>query len=163
MPASRRRGIKIGCHYSLTQFFFNLPRSSRYASYLPTYLRVYVCVCIHIRRASKPLRTRAVSSSSNFCDASSLRVFPGSSSSSRAPEADTFPRHERDSQAFMRISIYSGTLRIFCLDDEGKSAFDNDDGEINETIDLRVTFNRRLLRHRSSLDLLGCSLARVSS
>ena len=40
---STSRGIKIGCHYSLTQFFFNLPRSSRYASYL----LIHVCMCIY--------------------------------------------------------------------------------------------------------------------
>lgn len=121
-----------------------------------TYLLNYVCVrvCIHIQQPSKPLRTRAVSSS-NFCDASSLR-FPRLVFILPRARSGYVPRHERDSQAFMRISIYSDTLRVLFPDDEGRALL--------TTITARLmkrsacAFKSRLHRHRSSLDLLGCSL-----
>lgn len=122
-----------------------------------TYLLNYVCirVGIHIRQSSKPLRTRAVSSS-NFCDASSLR-FPRLVFILPRARSGYVPWHEKGFPSihanFNLFGYASRPLPRWWR----KSAFDDDDDEINETIDLRMTF-KRLHRHRSSLDLLGCSL-----
>jgi len=136
---STSHGIKIGCHYSLTQFFFNLPLVAVRVAvgecvyihiytyvyiyiyiYIHTYLFIYVCVYIHIHQLSKPLRTRAVSSSRPISATSSLRFLRLVFILPRA-QSGYVPQHERDSQAFMRISIYSGTLRVLFLDDEERA------------------------------------------
>jgi len=117
LPTSRHRDIKIGCHYSLTQFFFNLPRPFA-VCVISTYLSMCVCVSLYIQ-PSKPLRRRAVSSSRPI-SASSLR-FPRLVFILPRARNGYVSRHERDSQAFMRISIYSGALRVFFLDDEGRA------------------------------------------
>lgn len=105
------RGIKIGCHYSLTQFFFNLSPLVAVCVIL-TYLST--CVCVHIHQSSKPLRTRAVSSSRSI-SATRLRcVFPSSFSSFRVPEADTslgtkgIRRHSCEFQ-FIRVRFASSS------------------------------------------------------
>lgn len=79
LPAFRHRGIKIGCHYSLTQFFFNLPRSSRGMRH--TYLLIYVCVYTH------PPSFKTTSHTSSFVVQFLRRVFAAFSPARLHPPA----------------------------------------------------------------------------
>lgn len=100
--------------------------------------------------------------SCNFCDASSPCVSPGSSSL-LSISGSGYVSRQRDSQAFMRISIYSGTLCILSTlveHDARRALFDDDDYEINETIDLCVTFKSQLFRHQFSLNFSQHFLSR---
>lgn len=142
----------------LTQFFFNLPRPSRYAPYLPTYLRV--CVRIHTsanlwnhfahEQFRRPVQFLRHVFAAFFLTRFHLAACP---KRIRSSARKGFPGIHAN---FNLFGYASRPLPGWW----GKSAFDDDDGEINETIDLHVTFKSRLLRHRSSLDLLGYSLAR---
>lgn len=134
LTAFLHRGIKIDCHYSLTQFlffFFSIyPSLMLHASYLLTYA-IYVSTTI-FETTSRTTNSSVVSF--NFCDAFSPCVSPGSSSFPSI-SGSRYVSRQRDSQAFMRISIYSGTLCILSAlveHDTGGALFDDDEYEINE-------------------------------
>jgi len=123
------------------------PALSRYASYLPTYLCVYVCLCVYTHPTFETIsQTSSFVVPSNFCvfaTFSSARLHPARPKRIRFSARKGFP------------SIHANFNLFGCasrpLPRWGKSAFDDDNGEINETIGLRVTFKSRLLRRRSSL------------
>lgn len=102
--------------YSLTQFFFqfipsllNLLFSDMlYTSYLLIYT-IYVSI---FETTSHTMSNSVVSC--NFCDAYSPCVSLGSSSL-LSISGSRYVSRQRDSQAFMRISIYSDTLCISSL------------------------------------------------
>lgn len=127
LPASRHRAIKIGCHYSLTQFFFNLPRPPYYASYLLTYLSTYP------HQFSKPLRAR------RRLVQFFRRVF-----TVRFPRVRLYSPSHSVADTFLGKGIHANFnlfgYALLAEHDEGKALFDDDDCEINETIGLRVTF-----------------------
>jgi len=124
--------------------------------YIYTHTSTYLCMCIYTH--SPTFETTSHTSSfvvpSNFCD-----VFAAFSPSRLHPPAR--PKRIRSSARKGFPGIHAN-FNLFGyasrpLPRWGKSAFDDDIGEINETIGLYVTFKSRLW-HRSLLDLLGYSI-----
>lgn len=123
-----------------------------------TYLLKYTCVYVYVY-TSNNLRT--TSHTSSFVVQFLRRVFVAFSPARLHSPAR--PKRIRSSARKGFPSIHAN-FNLFGYAPRplprwwGKSAFDDDNGEINETIGMRMTFKSRLHRHRSSLDLLGCSL-----